>query len=125
TATPERVAGNTYDWELRQKELVLQPTFLYRFTWLTDAVVPFVGIGPRMYLLESVVRGSSGGQTFQDTKETSTKFGFGIPVGAELPLGPGGLMAELLFQWGPLDHRATGDTHLAAMSLFLGYRALL
>jgi hypothetical protein len=123
--TPHRIADGTYDWELRQKELVFQPTFLYRFTWLTDAVVPFAGIGPRMYLLESVVRGSAGGETILDTRETSTKFGFGIPLGAEIPLGPGGLMAEFLFQWGPFDHRATGDTHLGATSLFLGYRALL
>jgi hypothetical protein len=123
--TPHRVADGTYDWEIRQKELVFQPTFLYRFTWLTRAVVPFAGIGPRVYLLESVVRGAAGGQTIHDTRETSTKFGFGIPVGAEIPLGPGGILAELLFQWGPFDHRATGDTHLGGASLFLGYRALL
>jgi hypothetical protein len=122
---PERVAGGTYEWKLRQKQLVFQPTFLYRFNWLTDAVVPFVGIGPRLYLLESKVTGSAGGRTIKATEERSTKFGFGIPVGAEVPLGPGGLMAELLFQWAPLDHETTGDTHLAGLSLFLGYRALL
>jgi hypothetical protein len=123
--TPTRVADGKYEWEIRQKELVFQPTFLYRFTWLSEAVVPFAGIGPRIYLLESVVRGSAGGQKFQDTKETSTKFGFGIPLGAEITLGPGGILAELLFQWGPFDHRATGDTSLGGASLFLGYRALL
>jgi hypothetical protein len=123
--SPHRVADGTYDWEIRQKELVFQPTFLYRLTWLSDSVVPFAGIGPRFYLLESVVRGSAGAQTIADTRETSTKFGFGLPLGVEIPLGPGGLLAELLFQWGPFDHRATGDTHLGGASLFLGYRALL
>ncbi len=122
---PSRIPGGTYDWEIRQRILVFQPTFLYRFTWLTDAVVPFAGIGPRMYLLKTVARGTAGGETIHDTKETTTKFGFGIPVGAELPLGPGGLTAELLFQWGPLDHETTGDTHLSALSLLFGYRALL
>ena len=55
----------------------------------------------------------------------STEFGFGLPLGAEYTLGPGGLIAELLFQWGPLKHDITGDTHLGSASLWVGYRALL
>lgn len=122
---PQRIPGGTYDWELRQKELVFQPTFMYRLTGLTATITPYAGIGPRIYLLESVVRGSSGGKPFQDTTEHSTKIGFGIPLGAELALGPGGVFAELHFQWAPLDHQTTGDTQLGGGSLFLGYRALL
>lgn len=122
---PERIPGGSYDWELRQKELTFQPTFLYRLTGVTDILTPYAGIGPRIYFLESVVRGSAGDQKFKDTKEQSTKFGVGVPLGVEVALGPGGLLAELLFQWAPLDHEATGDSHLAGLSLFVGYRALL
>lgn len=122
---PERIPGGKYEWELVQKQLVLQPTFLYRLTSVSESVTPYAGIGPRVYLLESVTRGSSGGRKFADTTEQSTKFGFGVPLGVELALGPGGLFAEVLLQWAPLDHTITGDTHLGGATLFLGYRALL
>jgi hypothetical protein len=126
TFSPERLpAGGSYTWELRQKELVLQPTFFYRLTGLLPRLTPYTGLGPRFYFLESVVRGKSAGQSFSDTPERSTKLGFGVPLGAELALGPGGLFGELLPQWAPMKHTTTGDTHLGGMSLFVGYRAAL
>jgi len=118
-----RVPGESYDWELWQKQLVFQPTIGYRFNQLFWKVTPYAGIGPRLYLLETVTEGAADGQDFGTTKETSTMVGFGIPVGAELELGPGGVFAELQFQWAPLDHRITGDSNLGSGNLFLGYRA--
>lgn len=123
--SPERVPGGAYSWEIRQKELVLQPTFMYRLPGVVPRLTPYAGIGPRIFLLESVVRGEAGGEAFQDTAERSTKVGVGLPLGAELELGPGGLFAELLFQWAPVDHTTTGDTHLGGSALYLGYRAAL
>jgi opacity protein-like surface antigen len=120
-----RFADGGFDWELTQKALVFQPTFLYRLTGVLGDLTPYAGIGPRLYLLQTVVEGKSGSATIERTDEQSTKFGFGVPLGIEYALGPGGLMAELLFQWGPLDHRTTGDTHLASTTLLIGYRALL
>jgi hypothetical protein len=123
---PPRVEGGEYEWKLTQTELVLQPTFLYRFTSLDlGNVTPYVGFGPRIYFIETVVEGSAGGEQFGDSSERSTRWGLGLPLGAELALGPGGLFAEVLLQWGPMDHRITGDTHLGSATLFLGYRALL
>jgi hypothetical protein len=126
TFSPERIpGGGSYSWELRQKELVLQPTFFYRLPDLLPRLTPYAGIGPRFYFLQSVVRGTSGGQAFQDTPERSLKFGFGVPFGTEFTLGPGGLFGELFPQWAPMKHRTTGDSHLGGMSLFVGYRAAL
>jgi len=124
--SPERIPGEgTYSWELRQKELVLQPTFFYRLPGLVTRLTPYAGIGLRIYFLESVVRGNAGGQSFQDTPERSTKLGFGVPLGAEFQIGPGGLFGELYPQWAPMKHATTGDSHLGGMSLFVGYRAAL
>lgn len=114
-----------YSWHAWQKELSFQPTFLFRLTTLHDVIVPYVGIGPRLYLLETVIEGKAGNERFPISKEKSTKFGFGLPIGAEFTVGPGGIIAELLFQWGPLKHEITGDTHLASGTLWVGYRALL
>lgn len=117
--------GDEYSWQLWQKELAFQPTFLYRLAMLDEVIVPYAGIGPRLYLLETVIEGEAGGARFPISEEVSTKLGFGLPLGAEITLGPGGVIAELLFQWGPLPHDITGDTHLASASLWVGYRALL
>jgi hypothetical protein len=114
-----------YSWELTQKELSFQPTFVFRFTGLAEPFVPYAGIGPRIYLLESVVEGRAGESKIPENVEQSTGFGFGVPLGCEFELGPGGLLAELLFQWGPLTHDITGDSNLGSASLWLGYRAIL
>lgn len=122
---PERVPSGGYDWTLLQKELVIAPTFLYRMTFLSDWLTPYAGLALRIYLLENTVNGTAGDQSIVDTTEHSTKLGFGVPLGAEFALGPGGIIAELMFQWGPMQHTLTGDTHLGGLSLFVGYRFLL
>jgi len=123
--TPERVPGGDYHWKLLQKELVLQPTFLYRMTFLSDAITPYAGLGLRVYLLESITSGNTGTQTIQETSERSTKWGVGVPLGCEFALGPGALTGEALLQWGPLQHTLTGESHLGGVSVFVGYRLLL
>lgn len=119
-----RLAGGGFGWRITQKELILQPTFLYRLTGL-GPVVPFAGLGPRIYLLETVGEGAAAGIQFKDSQERSTKLGVGLPLGVEYLLGPGGLMAELLLEWAPLNHRITGDASLLGATLFIGYRATL
>ena len=125
TNADSRVPDGQWKWDLWEKQLVLQPTFAYRFTGLSEKLTPYVGIGPRVYFLESVTEGSAGGKPFGTTTEKSTKLGVGLPIGAEYQVGPGGVFGELQFQLAPLDHRITGDTNLGAMTLFLGYRAYL
>lgn len=124
-ATDPRVPSQKWSYELWQKQLVLQPSFAYRFTKLVPRLTPYVGIGPRIYFLETVTEGKAGGQAFGTSYERSTRLGVGVPLGVEWALGPGGLTAEILLQWAPLDHRITGDTNLGSGTLFLGYRALL
>jgi hypothetical protein len=121
TADDPRLPSGSYDWTLTQKQLVLQPTFLYRFTG--GSVIPYIGIGPRLYLTESTIKSDE--PKLAITQERSTEFGVGLPLGIEFAVGPGGLFAEALLQYGPLDHTITGDTHYGAASVFIGYRAIL
>ncbi|HEX7843919.1 MAG TPA: outer membrane beta-barrel protein [Kofleriaceae bacterium] len=117
-----RVMGGSYTWKLTEQELAIMPAVIYRLTGMVP-VVPYGGIGPRLLLARSTVQGN-GSPPIMETREQSTRIGVGIPLGAELPLGPGRAIAELLLQYGTLNHTATGDANTAALSLALGYRML-
>lgn len=118
-----RVMGGTYTWRLTQQELGVMTTLMFRATSVKP-VIPYGGIGPRILFARSNVR-DDGAPMISTTKEQSTRLGVGIPLGIELPLGPGSGIAELLLQYGTLDHTATGDAHTGALTLALGYRMLL
>jgi hypothetical protein len=121
TESDARVAGGTYSWHLTQQMLQVMPFILYRIRSL-DSIVPYVGIGPRMYFLRSFVRSDDGGPQFRETREQSTRFGVGVPIGMELRAGPGAVIAELLLQYGTINHTVTGEAHSGAASLAVGYR---
>ena len=121
TEMDPRVTGGSYTWSLTERELALMPALIYRATMVTR-FTPYAGIGPRILFLQSTI-GDDGAPAFSDTTEVSTKIGVGVPLGAEIRLGPGRLLVELLLQYGALDHVATGDSHTGAAGLSVGYRA--
>jgi opacity protein-like surface antigen len=118
-----RVDG-PYGWKITQKELTISPTAYYRLTML-GRVVPYVGVGPRIYLQQSVVEGNVGKEVILATKEQSTKVGLLVPIGVGIALGPGEAVGELAFEWGRIDHTATGSASSMGGALQLGYRFLL
>lgn len=111
-------------YELTQRELTLSLGAHYRIDLGSDLVMPYAGLGGRMYLLRTEVSGEVDGQAFGDNEETKTGFGLLLLGGLELYLGPGALLAELQFGWGPLDAFVLRDTNLGALSLALGYRLM-
>lgn len=120
-----RVDNNgAYNWTLTQKELTVLPHLVYRLTKL-GRFVPYIGVGPRLYFLESITEGTVGSQTILQTKERSMKVGLGVPLGGEFKIGPGAILAEFLFEYGPLDHSLTGNSNTAGGSLQVGYRLML
>ena len=119
-----RVTGGSYSWHLTQRELTTSVAFIYRVAAI-DNLVPYVGLGARMYVLESIDRSGDSGPTIEQTDETSGKVGVIVPVGVELSVGPGAATGELMYHLGTLDHRATGDTNTGAFSLTFGYRLFL
>ncbi len=117
-----RVTGGKYTWHLTQQILQVMPFIMYRIK-MAGKVVPYVGIGPRISFLRSYVRSNEGTPSFQETSERSAKIGVGIPIGIEVKAGGvGGFIAELLLQYGGLDHAATGKSNTGAASLSVGYR---
>jgi hypothetical protein len=121
-----RVTGQmgTYSWHITQQELTLSAAVYYRLSFFGRAV-PFIGCGPRLYLHKSTVQGSVGTTAIQPTTEQLTKLGIMIPVGVAVRLGPGELVAELLFEYGRVDDVATGWASTAGGNLQLGYRCTL
>ena len=115
-----RVMGGTYTWKLTEQELGIMPAVIYRLTTM-KSVIPYGGIGPRVLLARSTVR-DNGAPAIMETHEQSTRIGVGVPLGAELRLGPGSATGELLIQYGTLNHVATGDANTGAISLSFGYR---
>jgi hypothetical protein len=118
----DATAGNLYTWHLEQRELQLGLTLFYRHRigrWL-----PYVGVGPRLFLLNTKVTGAAGGSGFNLSDEDSTKVGVGIPVGVGFALGPGHLFLEFAVNISNIDHRTTGSTDVGSSSMWLtlGYR---
>jgi opacity protein-like surface antigen len=124
TEQDPRVPSGSYEWKLYQKQLAILPMLTYRYTAL-GKIVPYIGAGPRIVMLESVTEGTAGGVRILENKEQSTKVGVGAPLGAEYLLGPGAALAELMFQFNPIDHQATGSSNLMSLTLWIGYRAML
>lgn len=126
TTTDPRVTNNSYTWNINQEFFTIMPLVMWRITTISKRIVPFVGVGPRIYMYRSTVYGTAGtNNPIDPTTEVSTQVGFGVPFGAEIKLGPGGILAEFLGQWGLLEHTATGESHAGAIGLSLGYRLVI
>lgn len=115
-------SGGTYSWHLEQRELMFGLTLWYRHP--IGRWIPYIGVGPRLFLLESLVNGKAGSAGIVTSSEDSTKVGAGIPIGVGFTLGPGHLFAELALNIAPIDHRTTGDDNTGSLSLSLGYRVV-
>jgi hypothetical protein len=125
TTTDARVEANggTYTWHLQQRELLLGLTLFYRHP--IGRFTPYIGAGPKLFLLESKTSGSAGGGSIPTASEVSTKVGAAIPLGLGVRLGPGDLFLEFALNISGIDHRTTGDTNTGSLSLALGYRLVL
>jgi hypothetical protein len=138
--TDPRVDANsgTYTWNLIQREVLLGLTLMYRATWIGEGkLVPYLGVGPRLWLLQTSVTGCTAGTTnmpgacgmaanpITESLEQSTKVGLSVPLGVDYALGPGRIFLEAQLLWAPIDHRVTGDSSVGSLTAELGYRLFL
>lgn len=121
TADPRLDAsGGSYSWKLAQRELILGVSLVYRHP--IGRLTPYLGIGPRLFLLDSRVQGTAGAAPISQSSEVSTRVGVGIPVGLGFHVGPGDLFAEVQVNISGIDHRTTGTANTGSLSLAAGYR---
>ncbi len=118
-------AGDTYSGEVTEKEL---HTSLGLKARLNDRTVPWnvnLGLGGRLFFLETVSSGKKGGQSFLEYKEQSSQFGFFAVIGGEYNLGPGALFLDVDFGYASLPHKITGDANTGNITGLIGYRLFL
>jgi hypothetical protein len=121
-----RVPGSEpFSYEVTQQMLSLGLGVLYHIDVGSELLMPYGGLGGRMYLLRTQASTEVAGQAVADSDETQTSFGLVLLGGVELFLGPGALLAELSFGWAGLDAYIMRDTNLGALSLSIGYRVFL
>lgn len=118
-----QVQSGMYSWHLQQRQGILGVSLFYRHP--LGRVTPYLGVGPRLFLLQSEIDGASGGATIHQSSEVSTKVGVGVPLGVGVRLGPGDLFVEASLLWAPIDHQITGDSSTGAITASLGYRFVL
>ncbi len=117
--------ASTYSSSVTQRELSLGLTVLYRVpNVMGGKLTPYLGIGPRLFFLESLGKAQPAGGGGVEFSETSTRIGMGLPVGVDYALGPGRLFLEAMFLYAPFNHNTTGSTNAGAITIEAGYRML-
>jgi hypothetical protein len=115
--------GGSYNWSLEQREVILGATLVYRHP--IGRWTPYIGLGPRLFLLQSKSSGTVGTTPISTSSEQSTKVGGGVPLGVGVRLGPGDLFVEVSLAISAIDHRVTGDSNTGSLGFALGYRFVL
>lgn len=115
--------GADYSYDLTQQMLILELYGLWRFMPAGDTVSAYGLLGPRAYLMRSIMEArGNGGESFGTNYETKTQIGLVAGGGVDVALGPGTMFAALEFGWSDLKERITGDSNTGALVLDLGYR---
>lgn len=114
--------GADYEWKLQQQILTLQLTTMWRFMPPGQGFSAHAIIGPRVYLMESIMEASGNDADFGENRETNTEYGLAVGGGVEYMLGPGAITGTVLVGGSPLDQRITGEANTGAVNLDIGYR---
>jgi hypothetical protein len=122
---PRFPGGAAFSYDVSQQMFSLSLGALWRFDVGSDLLMPYAGLGGRLYLLKTKIEGEAGGEPLGDSSETQSKVGLVLLGGLEAFVGPGALLGELSFGWASLDSYILRDTDAGALSLAVGYRVML
>lgn len=118
-----RVGGGSFDYQQQSQQFLLGLTVVGHIP--LGRLVPYVGVGPRAFVVRTVSSGQAGGSAFPESSELSVEPGVGVPVGLGILLGPGRLTAELQLLYAPTHQRSTGPGSFGSMSIAAGYSFVL
>lgn len=116
-------SGADYEWDLQERMLLLELPLRWRFGQNASTVRPYAMLGPRLYLLESVLTAKGNdGEDFGEHRETKTHVGLMAGGGADIKLGPGAVFGGIVLGWSDLNTRITGDSNTGNLTFDVGYR---
>ena len=118
-----RVSGGSFDYQQQSQQFLLGLTLIGHIP--LGRVVPYVGVGPRAFVVRTQSTGAAGGSDFPGNSELSVEPGVGVPVGLGILLGPGRLSAEFELLYAPTHQRSTGPGSFGSMALTVGYNFVL
>lgn len=114
-----RIPGGMGTYAVHETEGVVAVTVAYRFASADHRVVPWLGAGPLLHLLQTV---ESTSLAPGNNTAISTELGVEVLGGADVRLGPGFLVGGVRYAYSRLAHPLTGSTNAGEVSLELGYR---
>lgn len=116
-----RVSGGSSEFTLTQRELNVFVGPKYFIAPTRAQLLPYVGAGVKVHLLQSKIVGDAAGSQFGQNSETKTQVGGALRGGLGYKLGPGHLLGELELAYGGLDETITGKANVADAALQVGY----
>jgi hypothetical protein len=122
---PRFTAGAPFSYDVTQQMFSLSLGALYRFDVGSKLLMPYAGLGGRLYLLKTKVKADVMGESLGESSETRSDLGLVALGGLDVFVGPGALLGEVSFSWAPLDGYVMRATNLSALSLAVGYRVML
>lgn len=124
TLSDPRVPGGSYTYTQTTQQFMLGLTVVAKIP--LGRFVPYIGIGPRLFLVRTPSSGSAAdGTAIPQSVELSRDVGVGVPAGLDILLGPGRLFAELQFLYSGSSQLSTGPGNFGALSVAAGYRLVL
>jgi hypothetical protein len=126
TVADERLPNSgEFSFHVVQHELMLGIGIHGRIFELGTTLNPYLGAGPQLFLLKTVVNGEAAGEPFGENIEVDRKWGVYAAAGLEWALGPGALFFQVSFTWSKLDRRITGESSTGAYTPSIGYRIMV
>ncbi len=125
TALDARVPGGSFTSTTTLRDLAVSAGLCIFLLAPSKPLVPYVSAGARFHFLRAETVGSAGGAAFGTHQETDTRVGGVFASGAGLRVGPGRVLAEVVFNYLPVDQRLTGASNASSLSVLLGYGLFL
>lgn len=121
TISDPRVPGGSYSYDQTTQQFQLGLSFVAKVP--IGRLVPYVGIGPRLFIVRTPSSGSAAdGTAIPQTTELSQEVGVGVPLGLDFLLGPGRLFVELQLLYAASSQQSTGPGSFGSMTAAAGYR---
>jgi hypothetical protein len=117
-----RLPSGQYRTDTVQRQFIFTLGPLWRFLARSKGFNGYILAGARMYVLQTVTEGSSGGQAFGTNREISVQGGGVLELGGEYGIGPGAITLSLEFAGAKLPHVITGKVPDLTILLAAGYR---